>query len=100
MNITINQTEQQTHVELSGRIDTISSQEFLDTVAKAFRTEHPEIVIDCKELDYISSSGLRAWLTLHKTALQHEGKLILLNLNPQVMEVLQMTGLSSVFTLA
>ena len=99
MNVTITQTEQQTQVELTGRIDTISSQEFLDTVEKAFRVEHPEIVINCKGLEYISSSGLRAWLTLHKTALQHGGRLTLLNLNPQVMEVLQMTGLSSVFTL-
>ena len=99
MNVTISQTEQQTYVELSGRIDTLTSQEFLDTVTNAFCAEYPEIVIDCKGLNYISSSGLRTWLILHKTTLQHGGKLTLLNLNPQVKEVLQMTGLSSIFSL-
>lgn len=99
MNVNITEKDGQTLVELSGRLDTMTAPEFQQTVEKAFSPERPEIVIDCKALDYISSSGLRAWVALHKTASQHGGKLTLLNLNSQVSEVLRMTGLASVFGL-
>ncbi len=99
MNVNITEKDKQTYVELSGRLDTMTAPEFQQTVEQAFSPERPEIVVDCKELDYISSSGLRAWVALHKMASQQGGKLTLLNLNPQVNEVLRMTGLASVFEL-
>lgn len=97
MDITINETEERLLVGLSGRLDTITATTFLDEVQKVFRPECPGITIDCRDLDYISSSGLRSWMILHKTAVQYNSRLSLINLNPQIADVLRMTGLCSVF---
>lgn len=97
MNVTINEEQGRLRVELAGRLDTVTSTEFLERVQQAFRPECPDITVDCRQLDYISSSGLRSWMTLHKTAALHGGRLSLRNLNPQILDVLNMTGLVSVF---
>lgn len=88
MNLTINVKDGQMHLELSGRLDTVTAPEFLKTVEEAFSPEIPEIVADCEGLEYISSSGLRSCMSLHKKASQYGGRLLMLNLTPQVKEVL------------
>jgi anti-sigma B factor antagonist/stage II sporulation protein AA (anti-sigma F factor antagonist) len=56
-----------------------------------------ETVIDCAELDYISSSGLRQFLTLQKTASAKQGKLVLKNMKPEIKEIFEMTGFTALF---
>lgn len=98
MNLKIDEKDGQLHVELSGRLDTMTAPEFQQAVEEMFSPEKPWIVADCKNLEYISSSGLRSCMYLYKKASQYGGKLAMLNLNPQVKEVLRMTGLYPVFS--
>lgn len=98
MNLMIDEKDGQLHVELSGRLDTITAPEFLQTVEEAFSPEKPWIIADCKDLEYISSSGLRSCMYLYKKASRYGGRLTMLNLTPQVREVLRMTGLYPVFS--
>ena len=50
-----------------------------------------KLVLDFKEVDYISSAGLRVLLLLHKQMLAEEG-LTIININETVREVLEITG--------
>ncbi len=55
-----------------------------------------EIILDWEETRFIDSSGIGSLISNLKLANKHEVKLILRHVNPQVMSVLSMTGLSKI----
>jgi anti-anti-sigma factor len=50
------------------------------------------VTVDLSKLDYVSSAGLRVFLSAAKAAKAKGGKLTLLSPKPAVMEVLQISG--------
>ena len=56
-----------------------------------------EITLDCTKLDYISSSGLRLFLSLRKEAAAKGGKVIIENINDEIKKVFMMTGFFNLF---
>ena len=56
-----------------------------------------EIVFDCTNLEYISSSGLRLFLTIRKEASVKGGKVIIENINDEIRKVFMMTGFFNLF---
>lgn len=82
------------NIKLLGRLDTNTAPE-LDENIKGDLASVDEIDIDLKELDYISSAGLRTILVIHKAMTAKSGKLIIKNVKDEVMEVFDMTGFSS-----
>ncbi|MGN1137857.1 MAG: STAS domain-containing protein [Ruminococcus sp.] len=79
---------------LSGRLDTITSPQLEEEVNRFSLDEINEITIDAKELEYISSAGLRIVLMLHKKMAEQNGQLRLLNVNEMIKEIFDMTGMS------
>ena len=96
MEISINHAEQLV-ISLKGRLDTITSVEFTDALAKE-EIKEKVVIIDMKELEYISSAGLRALLALKKTLSSQEKELEIHNLNPVCQEVFKVTGFNNVLT--
>ena len=82
---------------VSGRIDTITAPEL-----EKFALEHmegiTEMVLDLADVEYVSSAGLRALLQINKD-MSKQGKLKLLNINPNVKEIFDMIGFSRIFTI-
>ena len=56
-----------------------------------------EITLDCTKLDYISSSGLRLFLSLRKEAAAKGGKVVIENINDEIKKVFMMTGFYNLF---
>ena len=56
-----------------------------------------EIILDCTNLEYISSSGLRLFLTVRKEASVKGGKVIIQNINEEIRKVFMMTGFFNLF---
>ena len=73
-----------------GRLDSITSQEF-ETAIEDNIGDATSLVLDLKNLDYISSAGLRVLLKTQKM-MNNRGEMKVLNVNETVMEVLEMTG--------
>jgi len=82
---------------LSGRLDTTNAEDFSKLIQPLMNGAKNNIVMDCGDLEYISSSGLRMMLTLLKSVKQTEGSLKLLNMRPVIREVFDMTGFSKLF---
>ena len=80
-----------TIVELIGRLDTASVEEFNEEIAEIV-AENKDIIFDCNELEYISSSGLRSLLNLHKQLKAKGGQLAIKNLQQTVKSVFDLTG--------
>ena len=54
------------------------------------------LTVDCENLSYISSAGLRVLLSAHK---RMRGEMKLINVNELVMEVLEMTGFADIWVI-
>jgi anti-anti-sigma factor len=85
---------------VNGRIDTNSAHDFETAVMKMLDTDCKKLIIDCCELNYISSSGLRVFLIALKRISAVGGKLILCGLQTRIQEVFDIAGFSMLFTLA
>ena len=81
-------------VKILGRLDTNTAPELDDNIKKDIDSVET-IELDLKELDYISSAGLRTVLVIHKAMSAKKGKLVIKNIKDEVMEVFDMTGFSS-----
>ncbi|MBR4660496.1 MAG: STAS domain-containing protein, partial [Bacteroidales bacterium] len=55
------------------------------------------IIMDCSDLSYISSSGLRIFITLRKAAAAKGGKIIVRNISSEIRSVFMMTGFLNLF---
>ena len=80
-------------LKVEGRIDTNTSKEFQSELLLALQKQN-QVIADLKEVDYVSSAGLRAMLIAYKTAESKKGSFILRNLQNGVREVLDMSGFS------
>jgi anti-anti-sigma factor len=97
MNIKVNQTDNHTKVAIFGRLDIITAPEFEAIVRQAIENEKKHVIIDCSELDYISSSGLRVFLMAQKMVLAKQAKLSLCCLKSNIMEIFDISGFSQIF---
>ena len=68
-----------------------------EEVKPLLEAENKEIVLDCSELEYISSSGLRIFLGIRKEAANHGSKVVVRNINADIRQVFMMTGFISLF---
>lgn len=84
-------------LHLHGRLDTLSSPGFLAFYEKTVGY-YPimEVYVDCSDLDYISSAGLRVLLIMQK---QCKRGVTLTGINDDVKEILAQTGFDSILTI-
>lgn len=99
MEYNIDKQEDKVNVTVSGRIDTTTAPQLEEAVLPEIEGAK-EVVMDFKELEYISSAGLRLLLMLQKKMNASNGTFIILNVNDFVMEVLEMTGFKDILTIA
>lgn len=96
MNVTISKEENKTLVTLQGRLDTTNVEQFQKDIEPLKEGDNPDIEIDCSEMEYTSSQGLRLFLGLQKSVTTRGGKLVLTKMRPQVKEVFDITGFSNI----
>jgi len=82
---------------LKGRLDTAAAAAITPDIQALAEQADKHIVLECIELDYISSSGLRLFLTLRKESATKGGKLQVRNINADIRQVFVMTGFISLF---
>jgi anti-sigma B factor antagonist len=84
-------------VRLIGRLDTPAAQEIAPEMESLKNNAAGIIVLDCSEMDYISSSGLRLFLTLRKASAEKGGKIIIRGISDSIRSVFMMTGFLNLF---
>ena len=99
MNVIINEEGEKALVRLEGRIDTTNADQFMKDITPLLNGAHSEIDMDCTDMEYTSSQGLRMFLMLQKNVASRGAKLVLLNMRPHVKEVFDITGFSHIITI-
>ena len=83
-------------IQLIGKLDSDTAE--VDAVfTETMASEH--VLLDFSKLKYISSAGLRILLLAAKKVQQAQGKLILYSLQPNVREIFDLSGFTSMFTI-
>lgn len=99
MKVAITQADNKVMASIAGRLDTVTSSEFEKSFVPYFTMNGIELHLDCNEMEYISSAGLRVVLTAHKNITSKGGRFIISNLNKEVRSVFDMTGFSRILTI-
>ena len=97
MTIEIKRNSEETVIKLVGRLDTTTAPA-LDKTINEDIADAKNLVLDIKELEYISSAGLRVFLGAQKK-MQKIGSMKVINVCEEVMEVFEMTGFADIMTI-
>ena len=97
MTTTIQENGNQVIASFIGRLDTAAAVVTTEAVKPLLTMENKEIILDCAQLEYISSSGLRIFLAIRKEAATHNSKVIVRAINDDIRQVFMMTGFISLF---
>lgn len=99
MDVKITKEGKKTFVTLSGRLDTTNAAQFQEDIKPLMEEAEPDIEIDCTDMEYTSSQGLRMFLILQKNVNARKGKLVMKNMQPKVKEVFDITGFSNIINI-
>jgi anti-anti-sigma factor len=73
--------------ELKGRLDTNTAEQLDEKFESVDASEYPVQIVDLRELDYISSAGLRTLFKAKKAVSAAAGQFLVVNPQPQVQKV-------------
>lgn len=82
---------------LDGRLDTAAAAQFSRDMQPLLDKADKHIVLDCTNLHFISSSGLRLFLSLRKQTIAMGGDVTIKGVSPEVKQVFTITGFFSLF---
>ena len=92
MEVTTSHRENSTVAVVSGRVDSMSAPDFQNALGAAVDAGGSRLILDCTELSYISSAGLRALLITVKKVDALGGGVCMCTLSGPIREVLEVSG--------
>jgi anti-sigma B factor antagonist len=97
MTIEIKKNQEETIIEIVGRLDTITAPALNKTIIEDIG-DTKNLVLDVKGMEYISSAGLRVLLAAQKK-MQKIGSMKVTGVCEEVMEVFEMTGFADILVI-
>ena len=82
--------------KLTGRLDTNTAPELTEAVKATATEELSEVIFDFKDLDYISSAGLRVILMTQKLMNSRKGSMVVRHPNQIIAEDFEATGFTDI----
>lgn len=83
-------------IKLKGKLDIIGTGQIETKFAGYCGGENVRLVVDLSEVDFLASIGIRLLTITTKSVASRGGKMVLLNPNPDVYHVLDVTGIPAV----
>ena len=82
---------------LIGEMDTAAALEAEEVLKPLYRSNGKDVIIDCTDLEYIASSGLRILLSILKGAKACGSKVVMRGVNEDIKNVFKLTGFIDLF---
>ena len=98
MEIKKNKEDAKLTLALSGRLDTLTAPQMEEVVRNEMEGVSA-LLIDLKDLTYVSSAGLRVLLMAQKTMNSRKGTMEICNVCDDIKEVFAITGFADIFTI-
>ena len=87
-------------IEMEGQLNSESSPDFYEYMDKLMQKNVVYVLIDMKNLNYISSEGIGAVLMIQKKIGERNGIAIFFNLNFEIFSLFRLLGFDKVLTIA
>ncbi len=84
---------------IDGDLDASSAVQVDDVIQSAFDEERYHILVDCKDLKYISSAGLGVFISHLEDFKSKSGAFVFYHMNDNVYNVFQLLGLHQLFAI-
>ena len=97
MDIVCNIKDSRLEMTLSGRLDTTTAPQ-LEASIDSNLNGIKELMLDFKNLEYVSSAGLRVILSAQKV-MNRQGSMEVCNVNSTIMEVFEITGFVDILSI-
>jgi len=97
MNVTIKEQDGNMVAFLAGSLDTAAAAETEKAMSPLYDVEGKDIIIECTDLEYISSAGLRIFLGILQNAQAKGGHVYIKGINDNVRTIFAITGFSNIF---
>lgn len=97
MNTKIEELDGKYVVTLVGEMDTAAATEAEEVLKPLYQSNGKEVIIDCTNLEYIASSGLRILLGILKGAKANGSRVMMRGVNDDIKNVFKLTGFISIF---
>ena len=98
MNIIKTYNEKELTVQVEGRVDTITALEFEKEIENEYGN-FDSLILDFKNLEYISSAGLRALVIIEKKLKPEEIPFTITNLNDTLNEIFTISGFDKILNI-
>ena len=82
-------------IRLTENITFSNARVFRDFLEERIESDPASIIIDLKKVNFINSTGIGVLAAAHSTLKDSDRKLVLLNVRPEVVRVLQIIGFDS-----
>ena len=82
---------------LEGEMDTAAAIEAEEVLKPIYNSNGKDVIIDCTNLEYIATSGLRILLSILKGAKASGSKVVMKGVNDDIKNVFKLTGFISIF---
>ncbi len=99
VNVQVNFDGNQCLILIQGEVDASSSIYLDEALQQAFRSDAERILVDCRELHYISSAGLGVFMSYIQELETSNKRLVLFNMSEKVYKVFEILGLHQVLTI-
>lgn len=99
MQIDVSNLDDVTLLVVNGRVDSSTADEFGVSLNEAISAGATQIVLDLQGVDYMSSAGLRQMISTLKQIKKSDGDLRLASPSERVQDVLELSGLNSIFSI-
>lgn len=98
MDIVKNYNEKELTIEVGDRIDTVTAPDFENEIMDEMG-KFDSLILDFKNLEYISSAGLRVLIIVQKKLKAEEIPFVITNPNDMIKEIFAMSGLDKILTI-
>jgi anti-sigma B factor antagonist len=99
MEIAEQQAGSVTIVEIKGRIDSNSAKAFGERLSTLIKAGRARLVVDFKNIIYISSAGFRALLVAGRLAEETNGTLVLCSLSSEMQRLFDLGAFTDLFVI-
>lgn len=97
MEMIVRQEDQAVVVSVTGRMDAVTASQFDKRLETLMEEGAARIIVNFRDLEYISSAGLQTILATAKRLENINGEILLANLSDAVKEVFEISGFDTIF---
>lgn len=99
VDVSVKYLENHCLIKVDGEVDASSSIHLDEAMQKAVEADCPHVLVDCLNLNYISSAGLGVFMSYIQEFEVKEKKLVLFNMSQKVHKVFEILGLHQLLTI-